>query len=228
MNPIALDLFDAYKSNLTKTGNNPELKDIILCPLCLKEIKREEIVKGDVALEHIIPAHSTGEKAQKTDFTKISVKNVRSGLTITCSKCNSKKGSKLDWVLRNRITPGSQNAKNGYSFTSGVAILVYAYLFSFAVFGYEYILKDELIEIRKQFSDIDNYHTKYLEYAQVNLNDPEQPIVCNEWGYPLIMGETKNGDLEIYFWKFRARLPSISGLNQLIEIPQSIKKLTDE
>jgi hypothetical protein len=221
---LLIDLFDAYHQNLTSTGNNPDNKDIMLCPLCLKEIPRLDIESGAVSLEHIIPQHSTSSSTQNTRHTQIGVKNVRSGLTVTCPVCNGKKGRELDFCMRNLITPG-QKTQNDYSPRTGVAILIYSYLFAFAVHGYEYILASKLKEIRKQFNDPDGCHTSWSETACVHLVDPQQPIICNAWGYPFIMGGMVNGPLEIMFWRFRALLPSASHVTKAVEIPESLRIL---
>jgi hypothetical protein len=99
---IIVDLFNAYLQNRNVTANNPDGLDSILCPLCLTEIPRKDVVERVVQLEHIIPQHSTGE----TEHIRVGVKNVRSGLTIICTICNGSKGKELDFSLRNQIVPG--------------------------------------------------------------------------------------------------------------------------
>lgn len=220
------DLFDAYQSNLACTGNSPGRNDIILCPLCLRKIFRNEIVSGRVRLEHIIPQHAASAKSQRTRSTRISVKNVRSGLTITCEACNKKKGSELDWRMRGLIGPGKRT-KNQYVRRMGVAILIYAYLLAFAVYGYEYVLAPALDEVREQFQDTDEYRTSLLEHSCVCLPETT-PIVCNEYGYPCFFGGMRggapwrftSGDSERcchlqamsgHGWRYRDRSSTLSG-----------------
>lgn len=222
--PIIIDLYNAYKSNLFEIGYNTNGGDYMLCPLCLEKISRENIEKKIIPIEHIIPLHSTIDKKQKTPFTKIGVKSVRSGLTITCKTCNEKKGSKLDAPMRNLITPSVKINSDYGDRRTGIAILIYAYLFAFAVWGYEYILKPDLKQIRQQFADIDGNHTNFLNYAEVNLGGNQQPIICNEMGYPFIFGLGEDA-LQLFFWRFRAMLPAVKGIKTTIHIPESIINL---
>lgn len=215
----ARDLFAAYEANLRKVAPGRTAPGSILCPLCLATMTAAE-----ATLEHIVPKHSTVEKVQKTPFTKLGVTNVRSGLTLTCGRCNGKKGRELDFVLRGLIAGGDKK-QSDYVYRSGTAILTYAYLFAFAVFGYEYILKPELDDVRRQFEEPDKPLTPWLELAQVHPQNIEQPIVVNQWGYPFMMGNklTPGAPLEVFFWRFRAKLPTITGLNVCVDIPESIR-----
>jgi hypothetical protein len=225
--PIGLELYEAYHKNGVMTGYLEKDSDYILCPLCLGKIERTDVESRKIPVEHIIPQHSTADRLQKTRHTKIGVKNVRSGLTLTCYCCNSWKGSKLDWLMRNKILPGSKPIQD-YQFETGTAILTYAYLFSFAVWGYEYIHKPEMERIREQFKHPSERKSEFLAEAKVNLKGPEQPIVCNRWGYPFIMGGMSKGPLEVMFWRFRALLPSLHGVKTSVEIPETILKLADK
>lgn len=215
----ARDLFAAYEANLRKVAANRAAPGVILCPLDLATMTADE-----ATLEHIVPKHSTVEKQQKTPFTKLGVTSVRSGLTLTCGRCNGKKGRELDFVLRGLIAGGDKDRAT-YVYRSGTAILTYAYLFAFAVFGYEYILKPELDEVRRQFEEPDKRHTPWLEWAQAHPQNIEQPIVANQWGYPFMMGNklAPGVPLELFFWRFRAKLPTITGLKVCVDIPESIR-----
>lgn len=223
---IIIDLFKAYLANGIATRNLPKDATSILCPLCLEPIERTAVEDETVPLEHIIPVHSTKDKEQKTRYAQISVKNVRSGLTLTCPDCNGFKGKRLDFPLRNRITPGHR-AQGNYTFETGTAILTYAYLFAFAVFGYEYILQPDMAEIREQFKNPEKRISTWLEYAKVHLPSIKQPIVCNEWGYPFILERSckKGSPLELLFWRFRAKLPSMDSVKKAVDIPKSILRL---
>jgi len=220
----ALDLFDAYRRNLiVADSSRASGREAILCPLDFTEISREDVRAKHVVLEHIVPQHATSDKKQKTRSTQLAVKDVRSGLTLTCASCNSKKGRELDQPLRNLITPGP-HTPDEYGYRAGTAILTYAYLFAFAVFGYEYVFKAELTEVRDQFKDPDSRHTGWLDHAQVCTANIEQPIVANEWGYPFALRIARNAPLEFYFWRFRAALPALDGVRTAVEIPESIRK----
>lgn len=225
---IALQLFDAYYENLQAAGFDSDVPDAIPCPLCLRPITRDQVISREVSLEHIIPQHSTRERKQATPHTRISVKNVRSGLTLLCRECNEWKGSRLDSPLRGRIVPGERCRKD-YSFETGTAILTYAYLLAFAVWGYEYIHERGMDEIRDQFLHPDERRTPWLEHAQVSVPHDEAPPVCNQWGYPFIRGSLlSGGPMELLFWRFRALLPSASGVRTTVNIPESIIRLAHE
>jgi hypothetical protein len=218
------DLFFAYEANLRDVEPSRTPAGVILCPLDLAPMPIDK-----ATLEHIVPQHSTVEKKQKTLHTKLGSKNVRSGLTLTCLRCNGKKGSELDSELRGLIVGGDKNA-NAYSHRSGVAILTYAYLFAFAVFGYEYILRKELDEVRLQFEEPDTRHTGWLEDAQVHPGEIERPIVANEWGYPFAMGNGRadGAPLEVLFWRFRAKLPTLTGIKTAVSIPDSVRVVMND
>lgn len=216
----ALDLFDAYRTNLTKVDATRAPAGAILCPLDLAPIQRADVESKVVPLEHIIPQHATVASKQ-TKFTNLAAKDVRSGATLTCGRCNGKKGKELDFPLKGLIAPGPRKPEE-YTYRTGTAILTYAYLFAFAVFGYEYIFKEELAEVRAQFEDPDGRHTRWLEHAHVCTANMEQPIVANEWGYPFAAGIARGAPLELYFWRFRAKLPGLDGVKTAIEIPASI------
>jgi hypothetical protein len=227
MEPLELQLFDAYKANLAAVRPERHNKDIMLCPLCISEITRKQVEMHEVGLEHIIPQHSTADKAQKSPQTLVGVKNVRSGLTITCSKCNGRKGRILDWPMRDRIIQG-QKLPEDYPCRTGTAVLIYAYLLAFAVFGYEYILKDDLREIREQFWDPDRSNSGWLRHAQVNLSGKASAIVCNESGYPFVMKISPSEPLEMSFWRFRAILPPTGKLAHYVAIPEAIINLAHQ
>jgi hypothetical protein len=220
----ALDLFDAYRANLLKVAQDRAPREAILCPLDLSPITRDDVFGRRVGVEHIVPQHSTADGKLKSLFTKLAVKDVRSGLTLTCAVCNGKKGRELDLPLRGLIAPGVRRPQE-YTYRTGTAILTYAYLFAFAVFGYEYIFKPEAEEIRRQFQDPDGRHTAWLDHAQVCTANIEQPIVANEWGYPFVARIARGAPIELSFWRFRAKLPSIDGVRTAVEIPESISGL---
>jgi hypothetical protein len=75
-------LFDQYSWNLALYL--PEWKERFACPLCLRLFTRAEI--DQLSVEHIVPSSIGG--------------NV---LTLTCTECNNRHGSKLDAHLINRL-----------------------------------------------------------------------------------------------------------------------------
>ena len=81
---IAAQLFDVYAKNLS--WYHPHLVDVILCPLCLQPFTKDAIESNTLTLEHIIPSALGGKF-----------------VTLTCSDCNSKSGTKLDAHLVQRM-----------------------------------------------------------------------------------------------------------------------------
>jgi hypothetical protein len=81
---IAAQLFDVYAKNLS--WYHPQLVDVILCPLCLQPFSKDAIESNILTLEHIIPSALGGKF-----------------ITLTCSDCNSKSGTKLDAHLVQRL-----------------------------------------------------------------------------------------------------------------------------
>lgn len=219
----ALDLFDAYHENLAAvTPNRVPRGRAILCPLDLSAIPRAEVESGAIGIEHIVPFHATVKKVQKSLYTSVGVADVRSGLTLTCPTCNGKKGSELDFRLRRLIGPGDRQ-KSQCGYRTGTAILTMAYLFAFAVFGYEYIFKTELAGIRDQFQDPDGRHTDWLDGATVDLSaQPQHMPVANEWGYPFKLVVRRHQPLVMWFWNFRAIIPSLDGVRTAVKIPPSV------
>ena len=224
MKSLKQQLFDAYAQNLVTSGHSTA-PDYMLCPLCLKRITFEDLRNGRADVEHIIPRHSTTNRQQLTPFTRLGAASVRSGLTITCTICNRKKGSQLDFGMRGLVTPG-RKSKADYKGRSGVAILVYAYLLVFAVYGYEYILQPAMDDVRRQFDRPDEDITQWLAGAEVDptMEAKDQPIVCNEWGYPFVAGVWRNR-LRISFWRFRAILPGPVAVTAVVDIPEAIVRL---
>lgn len=223
---ILTDLFESYQDNINQVDPKRGGDGTIPCPLCLAPMTIDGLSGAQASLEHIIPQHSTRESAQPSRLTKVGTKNARSGLTITCEKCNREKGRTLDWALRNRITPGKRSG-DAYGFRSGVAILTYAYLLAFAHFGYEYILRDDLNEIRRQFSDPDTRQSAWLEHAVVDLLGAPAPIVCSEQGYPCVF-RLHPPPLQVMFWRFVALLPPLGELKSAVRIPSSVLRLAEQ
>ena len=127
--------------------------------------------------------------------------------------------------MRNRVTPSKRSADD-YGFASGVAILTYAYLLAFAHFGYEYILREDLTEIRHQFSDPTTRRTQWVQHAIVDLAERTGPIVCTEMGYPCVF-RLRPPPLQVVFWRFAALLPALNDLKTAVEIPSSLRQLAD-
>jgi hypothetical protein len=81
---LAEKLFDDYSRNLS--FYHLHLEHTFLCPLCLQPFGRNAIDLGELTIEHIIPAELGGKL-----------------VTLTCKKCNSKSGHRLDAHLIQRM-----------------------------------------------------------------------------------------------------------------------------
>lgn len=224
--PIRVQLYDAYFANAVRTGHSQPGETSIPCPLCLKPIERAAVVANVVAKEHIVPQHATADKVQRTPHTQIGVKNTRSGLTLTCSECNGFKGRKLDGLLRGRAGSTPQSEAD-YPFETATAILTYAYLFAFAILGYEYVCHPDLEEVRRQFSDPTVRHSRWLEHAHVNLKPPESIIVTTENGYPCVFAHRVGHPMQVFSWRFRASLPNADFVKNPVDIPTVLRELLE-
>ena len=221
----SLELFDAYLENLIASGKCPPTNsDSILCPLCLTSIRRIDVEEGRVSLEHIVPQHATAQRQQKTPETRLGNKTTRSGVTLTCTACNGKKGRELDWIMRDLIGPGSREEAD-YPRRAGVAILIYAYLLAFSTYGYEYILAPGLETIREQFQEPDSDASEWLQHAEVD-REGRQPIVATEQGGPSVVRIGGDGPLKVFFWRFRSLLPPVGNVIHPVRIPASLTDTT--
>ena len=77
-------LFDLYVRNWQSFTS--KTKQVFVCPLCLDEFTKSEMLDNKVSEEHIIPSSLGG------NFT-----------TLTCKKCNNEDGSELDAHVIQRI-----------------------------------------------------------------------------------------------------------------------------
>ncbi len=77
-------LFDEYAKSLT--ARNPKLKDMFLCPICMRPFYRESINNKAISIEHI-PPQAIGSSMK----------------TITCTKCNNDIGAKLQPHMNNYV-----------------------------------------------------------------------------------------------------------------------------
>jgi len=62
------------------------------------------------------------------------------------------------------------------------------YLVAFQYFGYEYILRCEMDEIRNQFDYPDERKTSYLDQALYSLTPSSSPPFVAESGQPFLWG----------------------------------------
>ena len=213
------ELFNVLHQDLCHIKPEYKYKDVILCPICLREISKETVLKSGV--EHIVP-----QGLLKNDINEnrdLGTLNQRCGLTVLCREqrvqkgtskltqdgCNGLKGKLYDrlWV---RHWGKKDIDRDILELRLSVFILIMAYLGAFQVYGYEYILRKELDEIREQFDYPDDQKTSYLDSAKVNLKANGDRIVATSSGHPFALGGLLvNGrPLHIAFRRFKAELPS--------------------
>src|SRR2546422_378242 len=85
-------------------------------------------------------------------------------------------GLALDLHIKRWLKAG-QLAKQPYPQRTKTAILTYAYLLAFYTWGYEYILRKDLDDVRTQFHDPDGKHTRWLDHVRVVPPETSTPIV---------------------------------------------------
>jgi len=77
-------LFDEYAKSLN--ARDPKLKDMFICPICMRPFNREAINGKAISMEHI-PPRAIGSSIR----------------TITCTKCNNDIGTKLQTHMNNYV-----------------------------------------------------------------------------------------------------------------------------
>lgn len=212
------EVYAVLHDNLIAVKPEYSGQDVILCPICLRDIPRETVLKNGV--EHIIPKNVVREDA--ADFARLGTKNQRCGITVLCREprqcrsdgklshdgCNGMKGRLYDRLFRDLFDEGRHEPEE-FAHRHGVAILIMAYLGAFQTFGYEYILRPELGGIQEQFDFPDHSKTEWLPYAQYWLGKSETQIVATSIGQPFVWGGqcTDDAPLHVYFRRCRAVLP---------------------
>jgi hypothetical protein len=222
-------LFHILHKNLAQVRPEYAARDVILCPLCLREMR----IDDGWSVEHIIPQNVL--KADP-DFMKPISLSRRAGLTVLCREktttksgevanqgCNGWKGQKYDRLFRGMLQ-GRGVSQKETKHRHGVAILMMAYLGAFQRLGYGYILAAGFDEIRLQFVFPDTRITQWLGYAQILLTpaDPNGQVWATTSGLPFVFGGSRTSDapLEVMFRRFSARLPS--GHWQVANLPQPL------
>jgi hypothetical protein len=212
-------------------------RDVILCPICLREIPRTAVVTCGV--EHIIPQNVV--KSDPSDFAALGTKNQRCGITVLCRAervcqsdrrvckdgCNGMKGRLYDRLFQGLFETGT-HVHSDFTHSHGVAILIMAYLGAFQRFGYEYILRLELDPIRTQFDFPNERKTTWLDTARYCLAEDTAQIVATSVGQPFIFGSivTQTAPLEVMFRRCHALLPS--GHRILSKMPRRLELLLPE
>ncbi|VAX19762.1 hypothetical protein MNBD_NITROSPINAE03-1783 [hydrothermal vent metagenome] len=146
---IKEQVFDVLQENLLASYPEYTGKDIVLCPICLSEITKEEVItKG---MERIIPLSAIKQDSDRQK--ELAYKNQRAGITILCRTsrkllstdevckdgCNGLKGSLYDLHLK-KMYRQQPLSSTDYSQIHQISLLIIAYLFAFQRYGYGYIL----------------------------------------------------------------------------------------
>jgi len=76
------EVFEILRENLLAVKPEYASKDVVLCPLCLREITRVEALVSSV--EHIIPQVAT--KGDTAKDRSLATKNQRCGITLSCRR----------------------------------------------------------------------------------------------------------------------------------------------
>ena len=104
------EAYNVLREDLLKVRPDLASREVILCPICLREISKEEIIA--TGIEHIIPQVSV--KSDPDAYKTLANKNQRCGITVLCRQaraikataqvskdgCNGFKGKTYDWSLK--------------------------------------------------------------------------------------------------------------------------------
>jgi hypothetical protein len=212
------EVFALLHQNLCAIKTEYVGREAVLCPICLREITKAEILA--TGFEHIVPQAQT-----KTDPAELAMnltKTQRSGATILCRQsrtlqdgtdakdgCNGFKGSRYDWSLRGMLGPEPIDRKR-LSNVHFVAVVTMAYLGAFQNFGYGYILRPELDPIREQFGFPNEKKTDWLDKVAIHTGANAPQIIMTTGANSFtFFGQTVEGaPLGVRFRKFVAWLPN--------------------
>jgi len=210
--------FDALHRNLVEKNVAYSDRDVVLCPICLREISRDYFLASGV--EHILPRNIL--KDDDKGKRRLGSINQRAGITVLCRQertcvsdgkacvdgCNGLKGRLYDRLYKG-LLDDADHADANLMHRHSVAILVMAYLGAFQHFGYDYILRPELDDIRAQFDFPDSRKTNWLDHAKYCTAESKSQIVVTVLGTPFIVGgiTTPDAPLHVLFRRFSAYLP---------------------
>lgn len=213
------EAYEVLRENLVAVRPEFAARDVVLCPICQREVSRDAVIKGGV--EHIIPQNVvSGDSA---DVASLGTKNQRCGITVLCREeracksdgkiskdgCNGMKGRLYDRLFRRLFDTGA-HARSELTHSHGVAVLIMAYLGAFQCLGYEYILRPELDPIREQFDFPHDRKTDWLDHARYCLAEDKTQVVATSVGQPFVFGgiTTQSAPLEVLFRRCHVLLPS--------------------
>lgn len=219
------EAFQVLYRNLIAVTPQYSDREVILCPICLAEIAKDAVIK--LGVEHIIPKvavkddppHLTGS-TPKNMITQ----NQRSGITVLCRRCNGLKGSRYDRAIGYWLSGGNYET-TPLTHRQYVAVLIMGYLGAFQTFGYEYILRPELDEIRRQFDFPEATITAWLSH--IRILPTFHGVFTTEDGNPFLrlMPTHEDSCLELIFRKFWVVLPGVPKASSAF--PKTLETLLD-
>lgn len=215
---IASQVFDAPRCDLLAYRTDLSDKEVVLCPICLREVAKGDFLRD--GLEHILPRNVIAKDS--AEKKRLGTLNQRCGVTLLCRQerkcrsdgrparqgCNGLKGQLYDRLFRN-LLDDSPHVPAELTHRHGVGILLMAYLGVFQYFGYDYILRPELDEVREQFDYPDQRRTNWLDNAKYNCSGSSGQVVATALGTPFVVGGSLTNDapLHVLFRRFSAYLP---------------------
>lgn len=233
---------EAYKvlrEDLLKVRPDLSDREVILCPLCLREIPQTDIITSGI--EHIIP--QVVVQNDPVAYKTLANKNQRCGITVLCRQtrniksngkilndgCNGFKGRTYDWAIKN-ILDDKPHKQEELQFRHGVALLTMGYLGAFQIFGYSYILRPELDEIREQFDFPDERKTNWLLNVHYFMQPGLTEIVATSTGHPFVVGGIMNSvaPLEVFFRRTTIKLPNGWTFKNIVRTLDSLLPINEE
>jgi hypothetical protein len=212
------EVYAVLRENLVAVDPGYAEKDVVLCPICLRGIGQAEVLVGGI--EHIIPRVVADEDS--VDDKARATRNQRCGITLlsrqqrVCKSdgyvskggCNGLKGRLYDRLFKGFFDDGP-HSREKLAHQHGVGILMMGYLAAFQFFGYEFILRREMDEIREQFDYPIDRKTPYLDQALYCLAPSNSPPLVTESGQPFVWGGIKKPDapLHLMFRRCQVELP---------------------
>jgi hypothetical protein len=137
---LKTEVFEMLRQNLISVRPEYGSKDVVLCPICMREIPRQAVQDGGI--EHVIPENVV--KLDNTNISGLGTQNQRCGITLLCRQartcksddttshdgCNGLKGKLYDRLFRNLFDEQGHRPTE-FIHRHGVGILVMAYLGAF-------------------------------------------------------------------------------------------------
>jgi hypothetical protein len=212
------EVYAVLRENLIAVEPRYAGNDVVLCPICLREVTQTEVLAGGI--EHIIP--QVVAKEDPVDDKARATLNQRCGITLLCRQersckcdghmskdgCNGLKGRFYDRLFKGLFDDGPHGQEE-LTHRHGVGILTMGYLVAFQFFGYEFILRRKLDEIREQFDYPDDRKTGYLDQALYCLAPSSSLRLLTESGQPFLWGGVMKPDapLHLMFRRCQVVLP---------------------